>query len=128
MTCGVRLPDGGLRFFHGDPGALGVLENGYGSIALVEGEVRRDDGELWPQLARLAASGASVVSIPLPIADGRVDEEPAVALRAVRTLESALPSALRGAARIAAGLAARKDPPGQAPETALQPLFRRRRR
>jgi hypothetical protein len=127
VTCGVRLPEGGLRFFHGDPGALGALENGYGSVALVDGEVRRD-GELWPLLARLAASGSSVVSIPLPLADGRVDEGPAVALRAVQALESALPSPLRGAARIAAGLAADENAPDQAPEAAWQPLFRRRRR
>jgi glycosyltransferase involved in cell wall biosynthesis len=127
VTCGVRLPHGGVRFFHGDPGALGALENGYGSIALIEGEVRPDDGELWPLLARLTASGASVVSIPLPLADGRVHEEPAAALRAIQALESALPSPLRGAARIAAGLAADKETPGQAPEAAGQPLFRRRR-
>jgi hypothetical protein len=93
-----------------------VLENAYGSVALIEGEVRRDEGELWPLLARLAASGASVVSIPLPLVDGRVEEKPAVALRAVQALESALPNPLRGAARIAAGLAADKETPDPSPE------------
>jgi hypothetical protein len=106
VTCGLRLPGGGLRFFHGDPGALGVLENGYGTVALVDGELRTDARELWPELAALAASGASIVSIPLPLADGDVDEQPDAALRAVQELERLLPAPLRGAARVAAGLAA----------------------
>ena len=128
VTCGVRLPDGALRLFHGDPGALGALENGYGGVALVDGELRRDDGDLWPSLARLAAAGASVVSIPLPLADGRVDDDAATELRAVQALENALPAPLRGAARIAAGLAADTKAPDQAPEAAEQPPSRRRRR
>jgi len=125
VTCGVRLPSGALRFFHGDPGALGALENAYGSVALVDGELRRDDGELWPDLARRTASGASVVSIPLALDAGSVDDGPAVALRAVQALESSLPGPLRGAARLAAGLAANKEAPDQPPEAARS---RRRRR
>jgi len=127
VTCGLRLPGGGLRFFHGDPGALGVLENAYGTVALVDGELRSDARELWPLLAGMAASGASIVSIPLPLADGGVDEEPAAALRAVQALESALPVALRGAARLAAGLAPETSS-DQVPQTAEQPRLLRRRR
>jgi glycosyltransferase involved in cell wall biosynthesis len=106
VTCGLRLPGGGLRFFHGDPGALGALENGYGTVALLDGELRTDERDLWPLLARLTASGASIVSIPLPLADGRVEEPPDAALRAVQELERVLPDPLRGAARLAAGMAA----------------------
>jgi hypothetical protein len=106
VTCGLRLPGGGLRFFHGDPGALGALENGYGTVALLDGELRSDERDLWPLLAGLIASGASIVSIPLPLADGRVDETSAAALRAVQELERVLPDPLRGAARLAAGMAA----------------------
>jgi hypothetical protein len=128
VTCGLRLPGGGLRFFHGDPGALGALENGYGTVALLDGQLTSDDRDLWPLLAGLTASGASIISIPLPLADGRVDEHPDAALRAVQALESVLPDPLRGAARIAAGLAADKETPDEASQAASQPLFRRRRR
>jgi glycosyltransferase involved in cell wall biosynthesis len=106
VTCGLRLPGGGLRFFHGDPGALGALANGYGTVALLDGELTTDERDLWPLLAGLTASGASIVSIPLPLADGRVDEAPDAALRAVQELERVLPDPLRGAARLAAGMAA----------------------
>jgi hypothetical protein len=105
VTCGLRLPGGGLRFFHGDPGGLGAVENAYGIVALIDGQLRHGN-ELWPVLARLAASGASIVSIPLPLAEGSVEPEPATALRAVQALEDALPDPARGAARLAAGLGA----------------------
>jgi hypothetical protein len=105
VTCGLQLPDGGLRFFHGDPGGLGAVENAYGVVALIDGELRHGD-ELWPVLARLASSGASIVSIPLPLAEGTVEPDPATALRAVQALEVALPEPARGAARLAAGLGA----------------------
>jgi glycosyltransferase involved in cell wall biosynthesis len=124
VTCGVRLPGGGLRFFHGDPGGLGALENAYGTVALIDGEVRHDDGELWPLLAELTAAGASVVSIPLPLADGRVDADPAAALGAIQALERVLPEPMRGAARLAAGLAA--DEPGERRRRSINRLFRAR--
>jgi glycosyltransferase involved in cell wall biosynthesis len=108
VTCGVRLADGRLRFFHGDPGGLGALTNAYGTVALVQGELIEDERDLWPRLASLAAAGASIVSIPLPLAEGAVEEDPAVALRAAQQLERALPEPLRGAARLAAGLAAER--------------------
>jgi hypothetical protein len=128
VTCGVRLPGGGVRFFHGDPGGLGAIENGYGTVALVDGELRRDEGDLWPLLAEAAASGRSIVSIPLPVADGAVDESPAVALRAAQALEASLAPPLRGAARLAAGLAAderSKQPAGLAADTPAQRPARR---
>jgi hypothetical protein len=135
VTCGVRLPGGGVRFFHGDPGGLGAIENGYGTVALIDGELTRDEPDLWPLLAERAASGASIVSIPLPLADGAVDETAAVALRAAQALEASLTAPLRGAARLAAGLAADErskqtaglaaDTSAQRPARRLSGLFRR---
>jgi glycosyltransferase involved in cell wall biosynthesis len=112
VSCGVRLGDGGLRFFHGNPGGLGALANTYGTVALVRRELLHEGEDEWTLLARAAASGASIVSIPLPLVEsdaepGAVENDPAAALRAVQQLERALPDPLRGAARIAAGLAAR---------------------
>jgi hypothetical protein len=119
VTCGLRLPDGRLRFFAGDAGGLGALADEYGTVALVRRDLLdglttpwpgEQDGT-WPLLASLAASGASIVSVPLALAEGRaaprsVEDDPAAALRAVQQLEHALPDPLRGAARLAAGLAA----------------------
>jgi glycosyltransferase involved in cell wall biosynthesis len=123
VTCGVRLPGGGMRFFHGDPGGLGAVENGYGTVALVDGQLRRDDADLWPLLAGMAASNRSIVSVPLPLAHGAVDESPDIALRAAQALEGSLAAPLRGAARLAAGLAAderSKQTAGLAPEAAAK--------
>jgi hypothetical protein len=119
VTCGLRLADGRIRLFAGDPGGLGALANGYGTVALVRRDLldtvptawpeERDTA--WPMLAGLAASGATVVSIPLPLAEsddepGAVENDPAAALRAAQQLERSLPGPLAGSARLAAGLAA----------------------
>jgi glycosyltransferase involved in cell wall biosynthesis len=119
VTCGLRLADGRLHFFAVDAGGLGALTNAFGTVALVRRTLldgaptawpeQRDS--VWPWLARFAASGASIVSIPLPLAESRqapgtVEDDPATALQAVQQLERALPEPVRGAARLAAGLAA----------------------
>jgi glycosyltransferase involved in cell wall biosynthesis len=119
VTCGLRLADGRLHFFAGDAGGLGALANAFGTVALVRRALldaaptpwpeQRDTA--WPWLAGLAASEASIVSIPLPLAESRaapgtVEDDPAAALQAVQQLERALPEPVRGAARLAAGLAA----------------------
>jgi glycosyltransferase involved in cell wall biosynthesis len=123
VTCGIRIVEGSgttrLRFFPGDPGGLGALENGYGSVALVRRALLHDSPARWPdagdldwsRLARLATSGASIVSVPLPLVErltspGSVETDPAAALLAVHALERGLAEPLRGAARLAAGLAA----------------------
>jgi hypothetical protein len=64
----------------------------------------------WPLLTELAMAGARIVSVPLPLvtgelAPGNVDNDPAGAVLAAQHLERALPDPIRGAARIAAGLA-----------------------
>jgi hypothetical protein len=118
VTCGLRL-DGRLHFFSGEPGGLGAIENAYGNVALLRrfllGEVEeappgaRDVD--WPLLARLAAAGASLVSVPVPLVrrgaePGSAEDDPAAALVVVQQFERALPDPTRGAARLAAGLAA----------------------
>lgn len=119
VTCGVRV-EGTIHLFAGDAGGLGALENTYGTVGLVRRELLDglDDpappprDPMWPLLARLAARGAHIVSLPLPLVEqtappGTVDNDPVGALLAVQELEHALPDAARGAARLAAGLTAR---------------------
>jgi glycosyltransferase involved in cell wall biosynthesis len=118
VTCGLELADA-LHFFAGDPRGLGAVTNAYGTVALFRREllasvpapargVRDAD---WPLLAGLAVAGASIVSIPAALlrctaVPGSEADDPAAALAVVQQLERALPDPLRGAARIAAGLAA----------------------
>jgi glycosyltransferase involved in cell wall biosynthesis len=117
VTCALRVGDT-LHFFAGDPGGLGAIRNGYGTVALCRRAVlervtdrspRARDAN-WPLLAELAMAGARIVSVPLPLVDGElapgnVDNDPVGAVLAAQHLERALPDPLRGAARIAAGLA-----------------------
>jgi glycosyltransferase involved in cell wall biosynthesis len=118
VTCGLELEDK-LHFFAGDPRGLGAVTNAYGNVALFRRDVlasvpapARGVGDAdWPLLAGLAAAGASIVSIPAALvrrvaAPGSAEDDPAAALAVVQQLERALPDPLRGAARIAAGLAA----------------------
>jgi glycosyltransferase involved in cell wall biosynthesis len=111
VTCGVRA-GGTLHLFAGDPGGLGASANGYGTVALYRRAVLDGVGEAdWPLLARLAASGASIVSIPEVLveqdfAPGSAADDPAGALEVARHLERRLAGPLRGTARLAAGLAA----------------------
>jgi hypothetical protein len=65
----------------------------------------------WPLLAGLAASGARIVSVPLPLVTrtsrpGRSDDSAADALLVIERLERQAPDQLRLVARLAAGLAA----------------------
>lgn len=118
VTCGLRTAEG-LQLFSGQPGGLGVLANGYGAVALLRREALAEQAAAWPAdrdpdwqlLASLTAAGAKVVSIPTPLVTrstgvGNVEDDPGDALLAVHELERALPRPLRGAARLAAGLAA----------------------
>jgi len=118
VTCGLELEDK-LHFFAGDPDGLGAVTNAYGNVALLRREVleavpapaRGARDEDWPLLAGLAAAGASIVSVPAALvrratAPGSAEDDPAAALAVVQQLERTLPDPLRGAARIAAGLAA----------------------
>ena len=117
-TCGLGL-EHKLHFFVGEARGLGAISNAYGNVALFRRAVLRDlkdpphgvrDPD-WPLLASLAVKGAAIVSVPLALVQRRAEpgsaqDDPAGALEAAKELEQRLPDALRGTARIAAGLAA----------------------
>jgi O-antigen biosynthesis protein len=111
VSCALRRPEC-EHFFVGEPGAAGLLENGYGTVALLRRSLLGAvDGDDWPLLARLNAAGARVVSVPLPLvartdSPGTLEQSPDDALRVVDAFEAALPPQLRPLARLAAGLAA----------------------
>jgi glycosyltransferase involved in cell wall biosynthesis len=144
VTCGLRVGDT-LHFFYGEPGGLGLLSNGYGNVALYRrkllGEVTTPwlaEGDPdWPLLASLAASGARIVSLPIPLVTrarppGSIERNPSDALLVAQQLEQAIPNALRPAARLAAGLAAdsalaKTAQPTASLRHALRRLFRRAR-
>jgi glycosyltransferase involved in cell wall biosynthesis len=111
VTCAIRRGEA-EHFFVGEPGAAGLLENGYGTVALLRrsllDDVRAND---WPLLARLNARGARIVSVPLPLVGqaappATIEDAPADALLVADAFEAALPQQLRLLARLAAGLAA----------------------
>jgi glycosyltransferase involved in cell wall biosynthesis len=136
VTCGayVRGEDGCRvrRVFVGEPGGLGLLENGYGYAPLVRRSLL-DGLELswpvsgvdpdWPLLAALDALGARIVSVPLPLvtrpAPPPTLDTAADALLVVEELERVLPGELRSLARLAAGLAADRVHQPPAPEAGL---------
>jgi hypothetical protein len=118
VTCGIRV-DGTIHLFAGDAGGLGALANTYGTAGLVRRSLLDGLGDpvpaprdrAWPLLARLAASGARIVSLPAALVErqqppGSVGDDPVGALLALQELERGLPEPLKGAARLAAGLAA----------------------
>jgi hypothetical protein len=115
VTCAVRVPaESGerLHFFHGDPGALGLLFNGYGTTALVRRSLLPEQRAAeWPLLAQLTLAGARIVSVPLPLVTreappASLERAPEEALLVATEFERELPEAARGLARLAVGLAA----------------------
>jgi hypothetical protein len=139
VTCGVRAADGTVHFFSAEPRGLGALSNDYGTVALL----RRDAlAELatpwpaeadpdWPLHAGLAAAGAEIVSVPLPLvtqtrAPGTIADSPSDALLVLERLERAAPDQLRLVGRLAVGLAAvTAEAPGGATEKTLPANFGR---
>jgi len=130
VSCGLRVRDESgetLHFFHGDPGGLGLLFNGYGTVALIRRSLLADVEEDWPLLARLSLGGARIVSVPVPLVTrsaepGNLERDPADALLVAERFERALPDSLRSLARLAAGLAAAARPP--APALVRRPSLR----
>ena len=115
----VRVSDIELSPSNGEPRGLGAISYAYGNVALFRRGVVGDLTDAprgvrdpdWPFLARLAANGASIVSVPLALVQrraepGSVQHDPAGALEVAKQLEQLLPGALRGTARVATGLAA----------------------
>jgi glycosyltransferase involved in cell wall biosynthesis len=121
VTCGLSV-NGTTHLFPGEPGALGLLTNGYGTVALarsqlVEGREREDR---WPLLAQLSLEGAKIVSIPVPLATSTtapatLQTQPAQALRVLASFERALPENLRFLAELVTRTAAAEPVASQAP-------------
>jgi glycosyltransferase involved in cell wall biosynthesis len=118
VTASVRPGDDAdsLQLFLGDPGALGLVENHYGVVGLVRRSLIAGqqplDGAVdpeWPLLARLALSGAKVVSIPDALSEhrgrpGTVADVPGEGLAVLHAFEEHEPS--RHFPQLAATLAA----------------------
>jgi glycosyltransferase involved in cell wall biosynthesis len=154
VSCALRLRDESgerLHFFLGEPGGLGVLENAYGTVALLRRSLLRDLSTPWPSehdpdwplLAKLHLEGARIVSVPRALVTssrrpGTVGTSPGDALLVLERCERALPEQLDSAARVAAGLAAqaareadsKRDADGTSPRPRrrLAALARRARR
>src|SRR5262249_53488833 len=123
VSCGMLVGDGGAPkpyYFLGDPGGLGALSNTYGVAPLIRRSLLAEGVATswpvggdpdWPPLARLSATGARIVSVPLPLVTrreppGDLNGNPLDALLVVKELERAVPTTLNGLARLAAGLVA----------------------
>ena len=131
VSCGLSFESGdgsrAERFFSGEPGGVGLLTNDYGTVGLFRRTLLDDlatpwpvagDPD-WPLLARLSASGAQIVSVPIPLVTrvarpGTLEHVPSDGLLVVEHLEHALPPHLRSLARLAAGLAAEVQRQSQA--------------
>lgn len=112
VTCGLFV-DGAIHLFPGEPGALGLLGNGYGTVSLARRSLVGGDAteERWPLLAKLSAAGAKIVSVPIPLVSSTappatVATHPAEALRVMNSLEEVLPHRLRFLAELVTRMAA----------------------
>jgi glycosyltransferase involved in cell wall biosynthesis len=121
VTCGVSV-NGTTHLFPGEPGALGLLANGYGTVALARSTlVEGREGEArWPLLAQLSLEGAQIVSVPLPLATtttapATLQTQPVQALRVLASFERALPENLRFLAELVTRTAAAEPVASQAP-------------
>ncbi len=125
VSCGLFLEDGtggrSVHLFAGEPRALGLLANGYGTVCLLRRSLLGSAGvdADWPLLAGLSVAGARIVSIPAPLVTQTAlpaahDSHPAEALRVLQRFERALPHDLRFIAELVPRLAAdasRSAPP-----------------
>jgi glycosyltransferase involved in cell wall biosynthesis len=120
VTCGLFV-DGTIQLFPGEPRALGLLSNGYGTVALVRRSLLKDEAP-WPLFAGLSVSGARIVSVPMPLATSHAQPPSDEEARAVlKHFERALPRELRLLGELVPRLAARSQQ--QAP---TRPRFARR--
>jgi O-antigen biosynthesis protein len=118
VTAAVRTAAGGVHLFLGDAGALGLIENQYGVVALLRSELAAahflPDGGVdpdWPLLARLALAGAKIVSVPEPLAGytgkpGEAADVPGEGLAVLEAFEEARGTQLRDLPQLTATLAA----------------------
>jgi hypothetical protein len=120
VTCGIFV-DGAVHLFPGEPGALGLLGNGYGTVALVRRSLLDADATeaRWPLLAKLSVASARIVSVPIPLVSSATppasrDTHPTEALRVLSSFEEALPHDLRFLAELVTRTAAEPGPPAAA--------------
>jgi hypothetical protein len=120
VTPAVRPSDDprGVHLFLGDPGALGLVENQYGVVGLVRASLAVSelpaDGAVdpdWLLFARLALSGARILSVPKPLATysgkpGHVADIPGEGLAVLEAFEDRPVAELRDLPQLAAILAA----------------------
>jgi glycosyltransferase involved in cell wall biosynthesis len=120
VTCGLSV-DGAVQLFPGEPRALGLLGNGYGTAGLFRRSLL--DGTpsepSWPRLARLSVGGARIVSIPAPLVTSRtrpatLESHPEEARLVIGHFERALPHSLRLLAELVPRLAAQSARPAPA--------------
>jgi hypothetical protein len=117
VSCGL-LVDGTVHLFPGEPGALGLLGNGYGTVALVRRsllEGNADDAR-WPLFAKLSVAGARIVSVPIPLVTSAaspagLETHPRESLRVLNQFEGALPHELRFVAELVTRTAAATPQP-----------------
>jgi hypothetical protein len=114
VTCGL-FADGRVQLFPGEPRALGLLSNGYGTAALVRRSLLADE-PTWPLLARLSLSGARIVSVPMPLVTTKrrpatLETHPDQARLVLRYFERALPRNLRLLGELVPRLAAESERP-----------------
>jgi hypothetical protein len=134
VSCGVFV-GGKQHLFMGEPRGLGLLANGYGTVALIRRTLVDGDEPMWPRLARLSVSGAKIVSVPTALvtqttAPATLQTHPAEGRLVFGYFEQALPQRLRYTAELAARLAAATERPGSTtrrslPRRAVGRLLRR---
>jgi hypothetical protein len=132
VTCGVFV-DGRIHLFPGEPRALGLLANGYGTVGLVRRSLLEQEESHWPRYARLSVSGAKIISVPTPLvtqqsAPATLATHPDEALRVLKHFEGALPQNLRFAAELAARQAAQAERPSPPRRSVLRRAVGRLRR
>jgi hypothetical protein len=132
VTCGVFV-EGRVHLFAGEPRALGLLANGYGTVGLVRRSLLEQEEGDWPRYARLGVSGAKIVSVPIPLVTQQsgpatLATHPDEALRVLKHFEGALPPNLRFAAELAARQAALAERPSPARRSVVRRAVGRLRR
>src|SRR5205807_1743442 len=108
VTCGQQLGSDTQQFFLGEPGGLGVVSNTYGQAALIRRSLLSDDvsqltaggDQDWPLFARLALTGAEILSVPQTLIERRhrpddLERHTADALIVLQEFERQLPRPLR---------------------------------
>jgi O-antigen biosynthesis protein len=141
VTCGLFLESitepKKIHLFLGEPRALGLLANSYGTVSLLRRSLLGSPGERlpdhgaedatdpdWPFLARLSVDGAKIVSIPIPLVTrtarpGALATDAGEARRVLRLVERALPRKLRLTAELGTRLAAELQQPLSKPPSGL---------